>query len=279
MNHDKVKTLTDWSALNKVVIKPQEPPKKPALSPKKDDGEDVIAYFSRRDTAPNPTAESEAGGEESVEVAALKSELAALAKEKSDALSRAEQAEMIAGSTQKKFDDLQREVNRLKGDNARLKGEAAKAAETAQRGEEAKADQPAASEPARPQKGVLAAPMGFTEAFDGELREIVVSVLADALDAAENGERQRRVTILKALLAANKSSGELERRRAEVKQILKDAGYYNDPKPLEKLGFKLISGRTHWKLEYADVRMPLSKTPSDYRANQNTAAEMIKRCF
>ena len=50
-------------------------------------------------------------------------------------------------------------------------------------------------------------------------------------------------------------TGELERRRAELKQILKDAGYFNDPKPLEKLGFKLISGRTHWKLQYANVRI------------------------
>ena len=54
---------------------------------------------------------------------------------------------------------------------------------------------------------------------------------------------------------ATPATGELERRRAELKQILKDAGYFNDPKPLEKLGFKLISGRTHWKLQYANVRI------------------------
>ena len=78
---------------------------------------------------------------------------------------------------------------------------------------------------------------------------------------------------------ANSATGELERRRAELKQILKDAGYFNDPKPLEKLGFKLISGRTHWKLQYANVRITMSKTPSDYRASLNTASDTANRCF
>ena len=33
------------------------------------------------------------------------------------------------------------------------------------------------------------------------------------------------------------------------------------------------------KLEYANVRMPMSKTPSDYRSAQNTASDMANRCF
>jgi hypothetical protein len=77
----------------------------------------------------------------------------------------------------------------------------------------------------------------------------------------------------------DRPTGELDRRRAELKQILKDAGYYTDPHALEELGFKLVSGRTHWKLEYAGVRMPIAKTPSDYRANLNMAADMANRCF
>ena len=81
------------------------------------------------------------------------------------------------------------------------------------------------------------------------------------------------------MLAVNHATGELERRRAELRQILKDAGYYNDPKPLERLGFKLISGRTHWKLQYANVRVTMSKTPSDYRANLNNGSEIANRCF
>ena len=33
------------------------------------------------------------------------------------------------------------------------------------------------------------------------------------------------------------------------------------------------------KLEYAGVRMPIAKTPSDYRANLNMATDMANRCF
>ena len=92
-------------------------------------------------------------------------------------------------------------------------------------------------------------------------------------------ERDRRAKILRYVLAANQSSGELERRRAELRQILKDAGYYNDPKPLERLGLHLVSGRTHWKLQYANVRVTMSKTPSDYRANLNNGSEIANRSF
>ena len=81
------------------------------------------------------------------------------------------------------------------------------------------------------------------------------------------------------MLAANQSAGELERRRAELRQILKDAGYYNDPKPLERLGLRLIGGRTHWKLQYANVRLTMTKTPSDYRANLNNGSEIANRCL
>ena len=45
-------------------------------------------------------------------------------------------------------------------------------------------------------------------------------------------------------------------------------------KGLEKLGMKLISGKKHWKLEYGNVRMPMSKTTSDYRSGLNSSADI-----
>ena len=107
----------------------------------------------------------------------------------------------------------------------------------------------------------------------------MLAALADALATAQQSGRERRAGVLAGVLAANAATGELECRRAELKQILKDAGYFNDPKPFEKLGFKLISGRTHWKLQYANVRITMSKTPSDYRASLNTASDTANRCF
>lgn len=82
--------------------------------------------------------------------------------------------------------------------------------------------------------------------------------------------------------AAVERIAELERRRAELKQILKDAGGFTDASTLaalERIGIRCISGRKHWKLQYADIRMPMSKTPSDCRSAQNCATDMANRCF
>ena len=134
----------------------------------------------------------------------------------------------------------------------------------------------------RAERAVVSVPTDFDEVFPGELREMVLAALEDSVAVAKSSGRDRRATVLEAVLAANGSAAELDRRRAELKQILKDAAYYNDAqtiKALERLGFRLISGHKHWKLEYGTVRIPMAKTPSDYRANQNAAADISNRCF
>ena len=112
-----------------------------------------------------------------------------------------------------------------------------------------------------------------------ETKDAALNSIAEEKVAAERSGRERRAEILRCVLAANQSAGDLERRRVELRQILKDAGYFNDPKPLERLGLRLISGRNHWKLQYANVRVTLAKTPSDYRANLNSGNEIANRCF
>lgn len=129
---------------------------------------------------------------------------------------------------------------------------------------------------------LLDAPTPFSEKFPGEIREHVVEALSAAYDAAEAGGRDRRARILEAVLCANPPSGELECRREAVKQIVKDAGSALDNAALaelEKLGFRYISGNKHHKLEWAGIRFPLAKTPSDYRACLNSAAEIANRVF
>ena len=120
----------------------------------------------------------------------------------------------------------------------------------------------AQAEPTKPTRGLLAANGAIAEAFPGEVREQVLAALADALAAAQQSGRERRAGVLAGVLAANPATGELERRRAELKQILKDAGGFTDASTLaalERIGIRCISGRKHWKLEYADIRMPMSK--------------------
>ena len=129
---------------------------------------------------------------------------------------------------------------------------------------------------------LLDKPDGVSEKFTGEIREHLLEALADAQRAADAGGRDRRARILEAILCANASSGELARRRDEVKQVMKDAGNFIDDSTiaaLEKLGFRYVSGSNHHTLDYAGIRFPVAKTPSDHRSCLNSAAEICNRVF
>ena len=129
---------------------------------------------------------------------------------------------------------------------------------------------------------LLDKPEGISEKFTGEVREHLLEALADAQRAADAGGRDRRARILEAILCANACTGELARRRAEVKQVMKEAGSFIDDATiaaLEKLGFRYISGSNHHKLDYAGIRFPVAKTPSDHRSCLNSAAEICNRVF
>ena len=286
-------TLTDLSQLTKSMVKkPVEEPKpapKPTTEEPTADREDaeVLAYFarpggnaprrahvaSRADPAKDRVAELEAALE------AKNAALDALAEEKATMDGRIADLERQLEAEREAHEAVVRERDRLQGECGRLQGELRKTAENAPVAAPAQAAHVAQAELTKSTRGLLAANGAIVEAFPGEVREQVLAALADALAAAQQSGRERRAGVLAGVLAANPATGELERRRAELKQILKDAGYFNDPKPLEKLGFKLISGRTHWKLQYANVRITMSKTPSDYRANLNTSSDTANRCF
>ena len=129
---------------------------------------------------------------------------------------------------------------------------------------------------------LLDKPDGISEKFTGEIREHLLEALADAQRAADAGGRDRRARILEAILCANACSGELARRRDEVKQVMKDAGSFIDDATiaaLERLGFRYVSGSNHHKLDYAGIRFPVAKTPSDHRSCLNSAAEICNRVF
>ena len=129
---------------------------------------------------------------------------------------------------------------------------------------------------------LLEKPAAFSEKFPGEIREHVVAALAAANDAAEAAGRDRRARILEAVLGANPATGELELRRDAVRRIFKDAGANLDDAALSALaalGFRYVSGNKHHKLEWAGIRFPLAKTPSDRRACLNSAAEVCNRVF
>ena len=279
------------------MIKPSEAQPKPApkvvnqeeaLQSREDaDAAAVLAYFAR---SPQKASRSPRVAPRGVAVAdrpvapeaALKTKdaaLAAFAVEKAAHERRIAELERQLAEEREAHIAAIRERDRLQGECGRLQGELRKCGENAPVAAPVEAVPVARVEPTKPPQGILVAPATAAEVFPGEVREQVVATLLDGLGTAERSGRERRAEILRYVLAANQSSGELERRRAELRQILKDAGYYNDPKPLERLGLRLISGRTHWKLQYANVRVVMSKTPSDYRANLNNGSEIANRCF
>ena len=279
------------------MIKPSEAQPKPApkvvnqeeaLQSREDaDAAAVLAYFAR---SPQKASRSPRVAPRGVAVAdrpvapeaALKvkdAALAAFAVEKAAHERRIAELERQLAEEREAHIAAIRERDRLQGECGRLQGELRKCGENTPVAAPVEAAPVARVEPTKPPQGILVAPATAAEVFPGEVREQVVATLLDGLGTAERSGRERRAEILRYVLAANQSSGELERRRAELRQILKNAGYYNDPKPLERLGLRLISGRTHWKRQYANVRVTMSKTPSDYRANLNNGSEIANRCF
>ena len=279
------------------MIKPSEAQPKPApkvanqeeaLQSREDaDAAAVLAYFAR---SPQKASRSPRVAPRGVAVAdrpvapeaALKTKdaaLAAFAVEKAAHERRIAELERQLAEEREAHIAAIRERDRLQGECGRLQGELRKCGENTPVAAPVEAAPVARVEPTKPPQGILVAPATAAEVFPGEVREQVVATLLDGLGTAERSGRERRAEILRYVLAANQSAGELERRRAELRQILKNAGYYNDPKPLERLGLRLISGRTHWKLQYANVRVTMSKTPSDYRANLNNGNEIANRCF
>ena len=224
-------------------------------------------------------AQREACEELAKDLALLREETAAAQAaadaEKSALLARAEAAETACAAVRAEL-DAERAKPRL--DDKVLEENAAKDREIA-RLQELLSD---AQRTSLSSSVLLEKPPAFGEKFTGEVREHVLAALAASAEAAEAGGRDRRARILEAVLCANPPSGELENRRAAVRQIVKDAGSFLDDQAiaeLEKLGFRYISGKNHHKLEWAGIRFPMAKTPSDHRSCLNSAAEIINRVF
>ena len=203
------------------------------------------------------------------DVRAVRAESAALEAAKAEAERKAGDLERQLAAERQMREAAEAERERLRGEVMRLRNEL----------EDALTAPSAPSATVAPVQdvrvdGLLWSPM-TAETFPGEIREHVLAALSEAQEAAESSERERRAAVLGDVLAANKPSGELEKRRKALRQIIKDTGSFVDARTitaLEKLGFKYVSGNKHWKIDYANVRIPMSKTPSDHRAALNTFA-------
>ena len=276
------KTYTDFSQLSKGMFRKSEPVEEIKPVPKEQvaGGDDVLAYFGLKAAQP-PRAASGAGAgnnasaAQEARVAAAEAQVAAIGAERDAAERKSADLERRLADAEAARQSAEAERDRLRGEVLRLRNELEDAL-TAPASESA----PAPVQEIRVQ-GLLDSPK-TAEVFDGEVREHVLAVLAEARDAARQSVRDRRAQVLDDVLSANKATGELERRRGELRQIIKDTGSFVDARTiaaLEKLGFRCVSGNKHWKLDYANVRIPISKTPSDYRSAMNTATSIANQCF
>ena len=276
------RTYTDFSQLSKGMFRKSDSvvEVKP-LPPKKTAGDDALAYFGLNEPEPSSAATDAVAGNDATaaleaNVAALRAESAALGAAKDAAEKKVADLERQLAEERAARQTVEAERERLRGDVLRLRNEL----EEMQTAPSAEA---AASVPVQEVRvqGLLKAP-ATGEVFNGEVREHVLAALSEARDAAGQSGRERRAKVLEDVLAANVAAGELERRRVELRQVIKDTGSFIDARAisaLEKIGFKCVSGNKHWKLDYANVRIPISKTPSDYRSALNTATSIANMCF
>ena len=290
------RTFTDFSQLSKGMFKKNDPKgmfkkndpaveAKPPLK-KMANGDDALAYFglnAPEAPAHAPRSEADNGRMQALEanVAALRAESAALKTAMTDAARKAADLARELTAERQMRSSTEAERDRLRGEVLQLREELEEAltAPRAERGAQATGDDESVREVRM--QGLLKPP-ATAETFPGEVREHILAVLLEAWEAAQRAGRERRASVLQDVLAANKPDGELERRRKELKQIIKDTGSFIDARTisaLEKIGFRCVSGNKHWKLDYSNIRITIAKTPSDHRAARNMATEIVNRCF
>lgn len=120
------------------------------------------------------------------------------------------------------------------------------------------------------------------EFYQGEVRDMILGTLDDALNATENATR--RADILVDILENNPYYHLSEERKQKVKSLFK--GYKNltgaMKQELQSLGFEITEAGKHYKLTYkGDPRymVTVGKTPSDSRSGSNNAALISKTMF
>ncbi len=277
------KTYTDFSQLSKGMFKKSTPVEEMKPLPKTNvvGGDDVLSFFGLN-TPEMPTGASGDAGEDGrilaleADVRAVRAESAALEAAKAKAERKAGDLESQLAAERQMREAAEAERERLRGEVMRLRNELEDALTTP-----AAPSATVASVQEMRVDGLLRSPT-TVEAFPGEVREHILAALSEAHEAAESSERERRAEILGDVLSTNKTNGELERRRKELRQIIKDTGSFVDARTIvamERLGFKYVLGNKHWKIDYTNVRIPMSKTPSDHRAALNTATDIANRCF
>ena len=192
----------------------------------------ILVKAHQRPTSP-PSVEEPDGDNDRIaeledEIAAKDEILVELAAEKVSAEDRLQKAQEELSESKKKISCLENEIAQLKAKQAREEEDPPRNPKNATVADSAQERVNTLEDEKKPTQAILEASLAIEEVFPGELREIVLSVLKEGCEIAQNAGRERRAALLSQLLAQNTPSRELDSRKNELRQILKDAGSFAD---------------------------------------------------
>lgn len=116
--------------------------------------------------------------------------------------------------------------------------------------------------------------------YPGEIKDIVLSVIDDALQQVKTGSR--REDILKDILDTNNYEKLSDKRKNEIKKLFK--GYTSMSSSIRQrlveLGFTITEDGKHYKVRYKNdnrYMATISKTASDHRTGENSASVICQK--
>lgn len=125
-----------------------------------------------------------------------------------------------------------------------------------------------------------------TDLYDGEMKDIVLKILEkefNMINSDPNLMESRKYHVLKSIIQENSKTGQDEKIKELLREILDNDGSFNNAKKrhLFDLGFTIDEGK-HYKITFGDddrYMFTLSKTTSDYRSNMNVVSKASNKLF
>jgi hypothetical protein len=120
------------------------------------------------------------------------------------------------------------------------------------------------------------------ELFPNEQAELVLDVLEEKLRTGNCSVRIRNM--LASILDANERTNNKDAFLAQLKAVLTESGGLSakGKRELIRMGFELTEDGKHYKLAIKNdgrYAHPISKTPSEYRSQENNFSQLKKRFF
>ena len=115
--------------------------------------------------------------------------------------------------------------------------------------------------------------------YPNEIKEMILATLEEA--CKNDKKRQRRNDIINDLMEANNYERLMEKRKNQIKDILKgtkDLGEGGAKQALKKMGFDVTDDHKHYHLTFQGddrYKESIAKTGSDHRGGKNTAADIL----